>query len=371
MTNKTTITINGRLYDAISGSPVNGREHPRPSKGEEAQPPLKAFSDIGPRTPLKNLTKPAGPSIQFDSSLRPISASATPPAAHHTAQNVHQRPQKSQTLYRKALKRPEHPAAEQTHPAPEASQTPAPIHKHERSPMISRFAAPTQTTPAEPTPPPQIVEKLNVTPVHSSVVRAVQRQAMQKTTPSLPEEPQSGKELKEMLIKERLAEVGEPPEHPHEHRARRQPRIVTILASTLSLLILGGYITYMHLPDISMKVAASRAGVDATFPNYQPDGYSLNGPITYAPGEIIINYKSNSNENGFRLTEKASNWDSQAVLDNLVTKQSENYLTFHERGVTVYTFDNKAAWVNGGLLYTIDGDATLSSEQILRVATSM
>ncbi len=146
---------------------------------------------------------------------------------------------------------------------------------------------------------------------------------------------------------------------------------MSILTATLAILVLGGYLTYMNLPVISMKVAASRAGVNATFPNYRPDGYGLNGPITYSPGEVNINYKSSTNDNGFKITQKPSNWDSQGLLDNFVTRQTENYLTFQERGVTVYTFGDKAAWVNGGLLYTLDGNASLSSEQVLRLATSM
>lgn len=120
-----------------------------------------------------------------------------------------------------------------------------------------------------------------------------------------------------------------------------------------------------------MRVAASNAGINASFPGYKPDGYSLNGPITYAPGEVDINYRSNTSDGNFTLTQKSSNWDSQGVLDNYVRKQTSTYLTFQQRGVTVYTFANKAAWTNGGLLYTIDGDANLSSDQILRLATSL
>ena len=120
-----------------------------------------------------------------------------------------------------------------------------------------------------------------------------------------------------------------------------------------------------------MRVAATRAGISANYPNYQPDGYHFAGPITYQPGEVTIDFKSNTNDNGFAIKQKASNWDSQAVLDNYVNKQTGTYLTYQERGLTIYSFGNRAAWVNGGLLYTIDGDAPLNSDQLLRIATSM
>ena len=59
------------------------------------------------------------------------------------------------------------------------------------------------------------------------------------------------------------------------------------------------------------------------------------------------------------------------MLDNFVTKKTGTYLTYQERGLTIYSFGDQAAWVNGGLLYTIDGDAPLSSEQLLNIAASM
>jgi len=147
--------------------------------------------------------------------------------------------------------------------------------------------------------------------------------------------------------------------------------MATILMSSLALLLLAGYLTYINLPNISMRVAATRAGIAANYPNYNPDGYHFAGPITYQPGEVNISFKSNTNERGFSIKQKSSSWDSQAVLDNYVSKQTGTYLTYQERGLTIYSYGNHAAWVNGGLLYTIDGDAPLSSDQLLHIATSM
>ena len=120
-----------------------------------------------------------------------------------------------------------------------------------------------------------------------------------------------------------------------------------------------------------MRVAASRAGITANYPGYQPDGYHFAGPITYQPGQVNITFKSNTNNNDFTIKQKSSIWDSQAVLDNYVSKQTDNYLTYQQSGLTIYSFGSHAAWVNGGLLYTIDGDAPLSSDQLLHIATSM
>lgn len=351
---KTTITINGRLYDAVTGMPIKQPETPAAqpasvAKPQQAQQPMRRFSDITPKAaPVKPLTPAAHPARQ-----------------HHSATHVHQKPQRSVTLNRELTKKPE-PAVQAT-PAPAAQPaetTPT------RSPHISRFATPMAPAPVAvpvtddlPTPP----EPPQATPIHPHVIKALQhRQATQAPAPH-----HSSKELKEMLIKEQLAQVSTQPEKPKKGFFARQPKLASVLVSSLSLLILGGYFSYINLTNISMRVAANRAGIEANFPTYRPSGYSLDGPITYAPGEVSINYRSNTNNNGFTLTQKASEWDSQAVLDNFVRKQSSNYLTIQERGITVYTFSNKAAWVNGGLLHVVEGNATLSSDQILRLATSL
>lgn len=357
---KTTITINGRVYDAITGMPMVTDA----TQVTASQPEQPAAESIQPQTvalPKKRIFSDIGPAAQKKPKqvLAAPSKHKTPKTNTPAAQAVHHTTQKSHTLYRKALQKPQ--------PEPAVAKTP-----QERSPMISRFGAekPTGTPTAEPPrepheqPPQQAV-------MHPTVAKVL-RQTVAKSPQTARPQP-SGKELKELLIKERLAEVGNTPAK-REKRGNwlsRQPRMVTILSSTLALLILGGYLTYITLPSISLRVAASRAGVNASMPEYKPDGYSLDGPITYSPGEVIINYTSNTNETGYKLTQKATNWDSQAVLDNYVSRLTDNYLTFQERGITVYTFGNKAAWVNGGLLYTIDGNAALSSDQILRVATSL
>jgi hypothetical protein len=338
MTKTTTIVINGHLYDTVTGKLVT---HSAPQLKHAVPQPgnMRAFSDIGPSS--ATLARPLPKAV----------------AQHPAAQAVHRHPQKSETLYRKALKKP---IAELPVASIDSTQLPG------RSPLISKFGPnitihpdlaqkAKQAAAEDPIMPPQI---------HPTVAKIMQK--------NVPAQQLSGTELKEQLIKERLAEVGNTPKKDKKRGLfSRKPRLAAILTTTLALLVLGGYLTYMNLPMLSMQVAANRAGVHATLPSYRPDGYGLNGPITYTPGEVTINYKSTTNDNNFKVTQKPSNWDSQGLLDNYVTRQTENYLTFQESGVTVYTFGNHAAWVNGGIVYTLDGNASLSSDQVLRLAKSM
>ena len=138
-----------------------------------------------------------------------------------------------------------------------------------------------------------------------------------------------------------------------------------------AIVLIGGYLTYINMPNLSMHVAAANAGVNASFPDYRPDGYRFNGPIAYNNGEVSLKFASTTNNTGYTINQKNSNWDSQAVLDNYVSKKAKDYLTYSEQGLTIYTFNGEAAWVNGGVFYTIEGDAPLSSDQVLRIVGSM
>ena len=333
MRGKQTIIINGKLYDAVSGLPVatpdvvSRTSAPKPTTG-------KAFSDIGPSVTMNT--------------IRP----ATKP--HHPATSVHRTIQKSQTLKREVLKRP----------APQHTDSlrnkPTPGHVN-RSDMISKFAAhPVKRTPAS-----------TAAPIAAKPVIAAAKADIAKPAKL------SSREHKEKLIAQRLAGIDHTKRADKPHRTRRgffgaQPRVSSVVVGCIALIVLGGYLTYLNMPTLSVRVAASQAGVAASFPQYHPDGYRFDGPIAYSPGEVIINFQANGGSQKFTIKQKSSSWDSQAVLDNYVEKKSNNqYITSSEGGLTIYTFDNKAAWVNKGIFYSIDGDAPLSSDQVLRLAASM
>lgn len=166
------------------------------------------------------------------------------------------------------------------------------------------------------------------------------------------------------------------PSHAASHKQvkqqRRLPRIMSVASASLALLLLGGYFTYLNMPSLSVRVAAAQAGVNASYPSYHPDGYSLNGPVAYTQGQVNMKFASNSGPQNFTVTQSKTSWDSSAVLDNYIKeKAGDNYITYDEHGLTIYTYGGNAAWVNGGVLYTITGDAPLSGDQIRHIATSM
>ena len=115
-----------------------------------------------------------------------------------------------------------------------------------------------------------------------------------------------------------------------------------------------------------------QTGVNAKLPEYKPQGYQLNGPAAYTDGKVKVGYKSFFGNQEYSITQTSSEWDSQATLDNFVAKDSkDDYQTRSTQGLTIYTYQNKAAWVNGGTLNILEGSAPLTSQQIERNAVSM
>lgn len=149
-------------------------------------------------------------------------------------------------------------------------------------------------------------------------------------------------------------------------------RTKSMAASLVSLLLIIGYVAYVNVPNLALRVAASRSGVNAQMPKYSPSGFALNGPVEYSEGEVALNYASNTDRRSFELVQQESTWDSQSLLNNYVLEQTSQYQTVEQDGLTIYIFNGSdAAWVNRGILYTIDGESLLNQEQIVNIATSL
>lgn len=313
MTQKT-ITINGRRYDVHTGMPV-----------DEPEVQASHISSSPKHTPL------------------------------HHSKTIHAIPQKSQTLNRRVVKK--------------ASSTPKNTLRSDivKSSSITKFAPspnPTKPKPMNDVGPQQ---HPSLTAAHKKMQAQKHRDAPQ------PVIHKPSHVIKTEAIKDALDKSPSKTDKPSKQKmARKMPRFASIASAAFALLLLGGYFTYLNMPNLSVRVAAAQAGINARYPEYRPDGYGLKGPIGYTDGQVTMKFAANAGPQNYTVTQAKSSWDSSAVLDNYVKeKAGDNYLTYNERGLTIYTFDGSAAWVNGGILYTINGDAPLSSDQIRRIAVSM
>jgi len=305
-----TVTINGQRYDAHTGMPINRAK------------------------PLQ------------------VAAKAT------SAAGIHGAPQKSQTLVRRATKKPTVATASRPNRTPGRSMDIA------RSSKISRFAPHPVKPLAKTVPTPDIPAVIHPT------VRKLNKFRAAKLAAVTPPAPKLAQGIKQEAITAALAKPAV--KAPKKSFFKRNPRFVNIFSISAAIIILGVYFTYINMPSWSVHVAAGQAGIDATYPEYRPDGYSLDGPVTYNDGQVTIDFAANTGSSKFSLKQSKSSLDSSAVLDSIVRKKvGDKYITNQERGLTIYTYDGNATWVNAGILYSIDGNAPLSSEQIRRIATSL
>lgn len=137
------------------------------------------------------------------------------------------------------------------------------------------------------------------------------------------------------------------------------------------LLIFGGIYAYTSIPSLSVKVASIQSGINASYPEFLPDGYSSDGPVTYDNDTVIINFHANTGNTKFTIKQTKSPLDSTAVKEKVEKSSKGQFLVKEERGLTIFTYNGNGMWVNGGILYTITGDAPLSSDQIRRIAISL
>ncbi|QHN42686.1 hypothetical protein GII36_02340 [Candidatus Mycosynbacter amalyticus] len=348
MGQKQTVTINGREYDARTGLPVSAEHTSRAAlRGAQA------------------------------ASVEPV---APKPVRHGAAsQHIHQKTQKSTTLNRKFTKKPQanhtpKPAAHTVsqHAQPRISPQPIASKPIAHTPKLAQTKKSLDLRPtAQPIARPTAVQSASadVHRPHPVATRAHHAQAAKKAAPAgqLP----SASIIKQAAINEAIDSA--PKHHAKQHKTRSHKRRLTgIVFGCFALVLFGGYLTYLNVPNLSVRVAAAQAGIDASYPGYQPDGYRLNGPVAYSDGQVQMQFAANTGTSDFTLKQSKSSWDSSALLENYVReKAGDDYTTSQEKGITIYSYKGNAAWVSGGILYTIDGNAPLSPDQIRKIATSV
>lgn len=316
------VTINGQEYDAVTGLPVLAKATAGPAA-------------IGVPEPRHT---------------------ATTPATH-----LHTKVQRSTTLNRKFIKKPT--PVRTTIVGHRSKSSTIDGVKPATHIQVRKFAAhPVGAT-----------KSMDVGPVtHPLVAKAHARSAAKAATPAVHAQHTPAAEIKKQALTEAVASSHRATKQHVPHFLRQRQRLVGVITATFALVLLGGYFTYLNMPSLSVRVAAAQAGISAGYPNYRPDGYALNGPVTYSDGRVSMNFKANGGTTSFTVNQSKSSWNSDAVLDNYISPRAgSSYVPYTERGLTIYTYGNNAAWVNGGILYTIEGNAPLSSDQIRRIATSL
>lgn len=289
---------------------------------------------------------------------------------------IHRGLQRSQTLRRSAVAQPKLTTSQAQ------AKLPTTPREAQRSPMIRRFADISPPTKQRSS---AVQEPITPTDrpfkVHPVAERAIQRQASERATSPQPAlQNPSASTLKQALINEAMNQASTTNQYRRPARADRRKkqskkpfRLASLATASLVVALLGGYFSYLAMPNLSVRVAAIQSGVDASYPGYRPVGYRLNGPVAYSGGQVSMKFQANSGSHSFVLTQSNSNWDSTAVELNYIQPDvGDEYSVTKKQGLTIYTYGNgKAAWVNKGVFYSLNGNAPITSDQIARLATSM
>lgn len=354
---KNVIELNGQKYDALTGKIVN--------------------ASAGSQKPTKKVHQ--GPKHLDGFTRRPGATATVTHKAHH-------QPAKSTTLMRAAVKKPVAPA--KIHAKTAATTPVASKHPKSSAKVLSETVRPGRIIRATHIPQSNLISKFG------QAAAAIKTEALAvKPAPAPTKQPKAAAAAPAIVNHPAQTVVQADPfqsaieqaishEQPktkktkaHHRLAKKlhiSPRIANLAGITLVALAISGFIAYQNLPELAMRVAATRAGLHASLPSYQPSGFSMAGPIQYQPGEVTLNYKSNSDNRKFNVVQKNSSWNSETLLENYVTTKNKPYQTFQANGRTIYIYDgNKATWVDGGIWYNIDGQSNLNSDQLLRIAGSL
>lgn len=305
-----------------------------------------------PQTVIKP-TKAAAPAVTKPLKERPTAA----PNKRHT-------PQRSSMLMRRYVKKPmttakpaEIKSFNKKRPTLAAYKTSTNTQK---SPYISKF----KTTPK-----PYVIKK--VEPI--TVAVAPEKKQVFNTPPGAATTPKTvshkNTSQSEKLFNKALKNAAPAPKL--KRAPRKHKKALRWSSGITAAFLLVGFVTYLNLPNINIKFAGMQAGFSASIPSYNPSGYSFNGPINYEAGKVIVNFKSNTDERAYKIKQEVSSWNSQSLQENFLASADKKFTTSQEDGKTIYLYDDgSATWVNGGIWYQVESNS-LSSDQLLNIASSI
>lgn len=362
------IVINGKRYDAVTGQIL---KEGAPAANETKPVQVQPKSTV--QTQKKN-------GVVLDGFMRSTKAK-TPKHNHETAPHVQKLPQKSNTLMRNVVKKPEasKKVAASNTPIQKASIRPSAklvqsAQSVQKSPMVSHYGDVQHRS--------SVIKKVAHLPVKAPPIdqHTKQLNTNHNKTDSIVVVAPSRTDA---LINRALASATshEQPAHDLPSRKRRRKlahklgisgRAMAISTSVLAGVLLGGFFAVQNVPNLSMRVAAARAGFDATMPGYKPSGFSFKGPIEYTNGQVTVSFKSNTDDRSYSVTQRTSNWNSDALLSNFVIAENKQYQTYIDRGRTLYIYDgSNATWIDNGVWYQVEGQSDMTTDQLVRIAASI
>jgi hypothetical protein len=372
MESKNVIELNGKRYDAVTGTflgtstvsqPPNKTRHSQ----KNVDGVLRAVPKPKPQVPTPEpvAAKPVKPKTTH------IAVRAIHSTSNHT---VRHKPQPAHTLMRRAVKKPAPGLKKQIH-VQAALQ-------HKTPSIISKKTAAQAVEPARLERAQQVPRSTKVMRFHPNAVQAVPvavvaipvQEAPQPAPVAAPAPKPSNKpvDMFEQAIANANNFVDTQANKAHFHRKARK-HVASMAAGSLALLLLVGFAFYQSSPGLQIKVAGMQAGVtSAGVPNLQAVGYAYNG-VKATNGKLVLGFENASGQ--YNLVQQKTNWSSENMISEVSAIDASgtpNYTTVQAGDNTIYRFDNTSAtWVENGTWYQLSGTTTLTDDQVKTFAGSI
>lgn len=358
-----TIELNGQKYDARSGTRLISN----------TPGPAVIFSDV----------TPANQAVHTARALKP-------------SKHVHMAPQRGQTLMRRAVKKP---AVARIGSALVSVEAPLNLETSETMVNLRRQDDIIRSKRSVEVPKSSLVSRFSDlqvigTPVHHNSDTVTKHLAQMDVVPApVHHEPTESRNITLQNhyknTSEKLITAGLSKSHSHETPKHKKPKLhrrvarrlgfgrraTNLLAGGLTVLLLGAFVAYQRVPNLAVRYASMKAGVNANLPGYHPAAFAVNDAVKYSPGEVAVSYKSNTDDRSYTVTQKNTSWDNSTLEQHLREEAGKMPQSFAQDNNTIYIQDMgtivQASVIKNGVLKNISGDASLNTDQIIKIARSM
>ena len=398
---KTTIQINGKLYDAKTGKVIT--DISSASAVNKSITPHNngvVMDGVARRKTGNNVTN-LNPSLvkakaNLPKNTQPYATDIFKPKNKpHNHSSVHNA-QKSQTLNRRAVKKPiitTTPAMHTKVSTPVATIHSRVEHSATGRGMLLKKVPQNRLVRAINSPKSNLVTKFGASrsnkpqlSPHLKVQQTPKAQNQSKINdPNLKNpvhqiEPNS-LNIKRSVFQDHLIKSNTTSNRPNKESSRKKnykkfklsPKFISLTAVFIAFVLLGSFFAYQNIPSVGMRIAAQKAGFNGNLPGSVPAGFAFKSPIVADSNNITVTYQSDSDNRNFTLVQRPTNWSSESLLTNYLLDSQYRYQVYRDKGLTVYIYNgSNATWVDKGIWYSVTSEEnSLSSEQLLELASSI
>ncbi len=402
MQSKTTIELNGKRYDAVTGAilgdaksaPVRAgknidgffRARTMPSQTTSAvqsksatvaapaapQPAKKpgrarSFNHAKAHAPMPAKTVPARKeqstaiSVARPNGPRPKGADVNHAKAHPVQNSI--------TLMRKAVHRPQPSLHKQLRPAG-ALQHATPsliVPKQSVATVDEARLARAQTTPRST----QVTR--HGEPIAAAIQPSIVPLAVQPVpvkpegeVPPTSPPPQPNNKPTTDIFEHALANAShfvDMKAHTRDYKKHVRRHVGSMLAGTLALVVMAGLAAYQNTPGLQFKVASVQAGVSSNMPNLKASGFAFTG-VKAQNDKLTVGFSGASGD--YQLIQQRTNLSSNDIIKDVGATDASgapNYRAVQVGNTTVYRLSNtNATWVSNGTWYTVTGGNLTDSQ---------